>query len=210
MQEIWKDIKGYEGIYQVSNLGRVKSLPRKDRKNRIVHGRILSLDHDGGKYVTVHLHKDRKQSTRHLHRIVAETFIPNPLNKATVNHIDEDKENNTVCNLEWMTYKENAHHGTRMERCYSNRDYKTIGKKIAQTWRDRGKCRAIIQYDLDGNIVNEWESIIDAAKTYNVWPNGIRCSLKDKSGKRTCKGYYWRYKGQQLLEQIGGKDDIHG
>lgn len=107
MNEIWKDIEGYEELYQVSNLGRVK---------RVTTGRILKSVKASNGYLSVSLYKDNIQTTNTIHRLVAQSFIPNPENKPEVNHIDEDKLNNMVSNLEWMTPKENLNHGTRNKR----------------------------------------------------------------------------------------------
>lgn len=102
MNEIWKDIDGYEGLYQVSNLGRVKSSK---------HDIILKTYSNRG-YHQVQLSKNNIKSNKTIHRLVAQAFIPNPDNKPQVNHIDEDKTNNKVSNLEWVTAKENSNHGT--------------------------------------------------------------------------------------------------
>ena len=106
-REIWKDIKGYEGLYQVSNLGRVK---------RVTTNRILKSSKHVSGYLMVNLCKNSVTSHQRIHRLVAQAFIPNPENKPDVNHIDEDKTNNMVSNLEWSTKKENCNHGTRTER----------------------------------------------------------------------------------------------
>ena len=107
MKEFWKDIEGYEGIYQVSNLGMVK---------RVTTGRILKSGKNRGGYLYVNLCKQRLVSNKRIHRLVAQAFIPNPENKSDINHIDEDKTNNTVTNLEWTTRKENLNHGTHNDR----------------------------------------------------------------------------------------------
>ena len=117
MQEIWKDIEGHEGIYQVSNLGRVKSLSREIPvanhgawRTRTIPEKILKLHLNENGYVIIILTKDKVRATKKMHRVVAEAFIPNPENKRCVNHIDGNKENNCVDNLEWVTHKENMEH----------------------------------------------------------------------------------------------------
>jgi hypothetical protein len=107
MKEIWKDIEGYEGIYHVSNLGRVK---------RVATNRVLQPYRNKAGYLLVYLCKNGKRKTHRIHRLVAQSFIPNPENKPEVNHLDENKINNMVSNLEWSTRKENCNYGTRNER----------------------------------------------------------------------------------------------
>lgn len=111
--EIWKDIKDYEGLYQVSNTGKVKSLQRHKKnhtKIQIVEEKIKNTRKDRQGYLLLDLYKDNKQKTIRVHRVVAETFIPNPENKETVNHMDGDKRNNEVKNLEWSSFKEQNIH----------------------------------------------------------------------------------------------------
>lgn len=144
MKEIWKDIKGYEGLYQVSNLGKVRSLDRKILfKNghiQFFKGKILSLSKDKNGYIHIILHKDNKTKIFRVHRLVAETFIPNLENKPQVNHIDGNKENNCLSNLEYCTIKENHIHAYR------------TGLHNAP----KKKC---IQKDLNGNIIKNWDSL---------------------------------------------------
>jgi hypothetical protein len=130
-KEIWKDIKGYEGLYQVSNLGNIKSLSRE-----IIcgNGRTLSKEKifkfrncDG--YNRVHLMKYKKEKNLYVHRLVAEMFIPNPNNLPIINHIDENRSNNHVDNLEWCTQKENVNHGTAIERMSKTRTGHEVKKE---------------------------------------------------------------------------------
>ena len=121
MQEIWKDIEGYEGFYQVSNKGRVKSLKRKicsnsNHKYNTLSEKLLKLS-GGGKYIQVILCKDGKTSAKLVHRLVAQAFIPNPNNYPVINHKDENKKNNDVRNLEWCTYKYNNEYNGRIDKC---------------------------------------------------------------------------------------------
>ena len=114
-KEIWRDVKGYEGLYQVSDQGRAKSLERKDRFGRTVKERILkpAVTQDG--YLKVTLWAGGKPKTLRVHRLVCEAFYDNPDNKSDVNHINEDKTDNRACNLEWCTRRENNNHGTHNE-----------------------------------------------------------------------------------------------
>lgn len=115
IKEIWKDIVNYEGIYQISNLGRIKSLAREiylPKRNiiRKLKDTILSPKTDKQPYHNVNLYKDYKPKLTRVHVLVAETFIPNPNNKPFVNHINGIKKDNRVENLEWVTHYENMTH----------------------------------------------------------------------------------------------------
>ena len=143
MKEIWKDIIGFEGIYEISNLGRIR---------RIKTGRILSTRRSDGWYITVTLYKDKKKYGKLLHRLVAETFVPNPYNLPEVNHIDEDKINNRADNLEFCDHKYNMNFGTarirerdtkikngHINEEYSGLDKKSYGKKYYQDHKEEIK-----------------------------------------------------------------------
>ena len=106
MNEIWKDIEGYEGKYQVSNLGNVKSLNYKNSGKE----QNIALCNDADGYLLVNLRLNNKVKTKRVHRLVAQAFIPNPENKPQVNHIDGNKKNNKIENLEWCTCEENQRH----------------------------------------------------------------------------------------------------
>ena len=148
--EIWKEIKDYEGLYWISNLGRVKS----KRKT------LQSID---GKYLKVGLSKNGIQKTKHIHRLVAETFIPNPYNKLQVNHKDENKKNNNANNLEWVTQKENANYGKRNEKVSNSQiKYK------------------VIQKSMDGKIIKIWNSAYEIEKNTKYKKNTIHCCCNRK------------------------------
>lgn len=110
MQEVWKDIKGYEGLYQISNLGNVKSLKRKSLNFKCEKDKILINCKTSQGYEKVMLCKNKQVKNQMIHRLVAKAFIPNPNNLLEINHIDGDKTNNKVSNLEWCTRSENIKH----------------------------------------------------------------------------------------------------
>lgn len=112
INEVWKDISGYEGLYQISNLGRVKSLERIDNNNHLVKEKILKPNDDGAGKGYLYVNLGRKGRAKKIHRLVAEAFMPNPENKKEVNHIDGDTKNNKIENLEWVTHQENCLHFT--------------------------------------------------------------------------------------------------
>ena len=116
MKEVWKDIKDYEGKYQISNLGRVRSLIYKNNANGKIYSRIkiLKAFKDNKGYKRIYL-KMWKRKNAQIHRLVAQAFIENPNNKPQINHKDKNKENNNVNNLEWVTNSENQLHRYRFK-----------------------------------------------------------------------------------------------
>lgn len=113
MKEIWKDIEGFEGIYQISNLGQVKSLEKIDRcpnGGLFTRPEIIMKQSDSDGYKRVQLYKDGKSKQKLIHRLVCEHFVENPENKSEVHHIDFDKSNNYYLNLRWSTSKENVNY----------------------------------------------------------------------------------------------------
>ena len=169
MKEIWKDKKDYEGHYQVSNWGRVKSI--KFGKERILK---LTKDKDG--YFFVNLYKNNKSKTFKVHRLVAEAFLPNSDNLPLINHKDEDKSNNIVSNLEWCDVKYNTNYGTR-------------NKRIGKSNTNGKRSKPVLQYTLDGKFVREWESYRECKR------NGFNHVSECCRGKlKSCGGFIWRYK----------------
>ena len=141
MEEIWKPVKDFEGYYEVSNLGRVRSIDRVvvdtvRNCERLLKGKVLIQKDNGNGYKNVMFCKEHKLYNKYVHRLVAEIFLPNPDNLPQVNHKDEDKSNNRVDNLEWCTSFYNNEYGTRKKRWYETRikngtmDPKNIGIKV--------------------------------------------------------------------------------
>ena len=114
LKEIWKDVVGYEALYQVSNLGRVRSKNRLDGSGNKRKGMVRKLNPQKDGYIHVNLCKSGKVKHIGVHRLVAQAFIPNPQNKPQVNHIDGDKANNHLSNLEWSTRSENMIHALKI------------------------------------------------------------------------------------------------
>jgi NUMOD4 motif./HNH endonuclease. len=183
MEEIWKPIKGYEGIYEVSSYGRVRSSERTaerlDRYGNIskyeVKGRIISQWKRKDGYMSVTLRSMKTQSTLLVHRLVIETFVPNPDNLQLVNHKDENKSNNNVENLEWCTPS------------YNN-TYNNIHMKKNMPFKKR-----VRQMTFDGEVIAEYESAADAARQTGLSNGGISSSCNGKKGFERYHGYNWEY-----------------
>ena len=174
MIEIFKEIKNYEGLYQVSNLGQILSL----NYYRSGKPKLLKPGKDKKGYLLVNLYKNRKRKSYKIHQLVAEHFIPNPDNLPEINHIDEDKTNNRVDNLEWKSHKDNCNHGTRNERIVKAN---TNGKR----------SKKVLQFTLDGDFIREWESISECGRNGFNQRNIVSCC----NGKlKSHKGFIWRYK----------------
>jgi len=194
MNEIWRDIKDYEGLYQVSNLGRVRSVDRyvKHSKGgvRIMKGKILKPI-KCYEYYNVQLCKNGLIKSMRIHRLVAMTFPDlvdwteeakgKPFEELEINHKDEHKGNNCVDNLEWCTAKYNMNYGTRT-------------KRAAESMKgiyNRASSKPIYQYTLDGQFVAEYPSTNEAERQTGICASNIRkCSKKDKNYSH-CGGYVW-------------------
>lgn len=178
MKEIWKDIRDYEGLYQVSNTGKIKSLNyRHTGREKIMKH---SVNNKG--YLFVKLWKNRKFKSFRVHRLVAEAFIPNPNNLPFINHKSEIKTQNNVENLEWCDAKYNNNFGTRKER---------VGEKTTN-----GKCsKLVLQIDKTTNeVIAEFPSMHQVERELGI-SHISECCL----GKRnTAGGYKWRYKEESV------------
>ena len=177
-QEEWKPIPGYEGKYDISNYGRVKSYQLDS------NGKILSPGKDGSGYCFVNLCKDGKAKLRTIHRLVAEAFIPNPSNFPQVNHMDECKKNNYFGNLEWCSSAYNNSYGTRTRRAV---------EKLSIP---------VVQLEKKGNFIAEFESLREASRRTGIASTNISRCCNHKPGHYSAGGFLWIYKDEYTASQI--------
>lgn len=188
----WRDIRGYEGLYMVSNAGDVLSCR---------HGRVLALKHSKEGYLYVGLSDEqsgRAVKNARVHRLVAEAFIPNPMNKPTVNHINEIKSDNRVENLEWATVRENNIHGTRLQRVKEhtdykarNIDYKAVAAKHDYHEMNRNQMKPVYQCDMDWNVLQRYDGVSVAARTVGCNIGHLSECLHGRG--RSCGGFKWKF-----------------
>ena len=172
MKEIWKDIEGYEGLYQVSNLGRVKRLKRFKKnhsKLQLVPEKILNQTLSNNGYYMVGISVNKMRKCFLVHRLIAKSFIDNPYNYDEVNHKDGNKLNNSINNLEWCTQKQNVIHS--YNNCLNSRK-----KKVKQLDKNR-------------NVIKIWNSVTEAQKFYKNTSISAVCRGKRKYA---C-GFIWEY-----------------
>lgn len=191
--EIWKDITGYEGLYQVSSLGRIKSLTRfneyynaihKIKTKRIQKEKILNYSKNNRGYLQVCLTKNGKSKTYIVHRLVAKAFLSNSKSKEQVNHIDGNKENNSIDNLEWVTSSENNKHAfiTGLNKPHN--------------------MRKVNQYDLQGNFIKQWNSITDFLKENNLNLKNSNITTCCKGKRKNAYGFIWKYADEDCKNEI--------
>ena len=174
--EIWKKVQGFEGLYEVSNKGRVRSIDRyvtgKNGKKYFRPGRILSLTEKENGYLSVSLWKNNKGHSLYVHRLVGKAFIPNPNNLPTINHKDGNKQNNNVSNLEWMTYYDNNEHAIKHGLRHDNHNNKKMSTRV-------------IAETLDGKMKKEFPSMREAERELHLANGSVHIAIK--------KG--WHYHG---------------
>lgn len=195
MNEIWKDVVGFENKYEVSNLGKVKK--KQTIKKHCLGGdsiskeRILKPNKHREGYLYAQLIIDGKLIPIGIHRLVAIAFIPNPNNLPQINHKDENKENNCVDNLEWCDKNYNNNYGTRNKKISDANK----GRKPSKEAIEKHK-KKIVQMDLEGNVIKVWDSIKDAIDEGGFNAGGIGGCLKGKLNKH--HNFKWKYYGEDV------------
>ena len=178
MTEIWRDIEGYEGFYQVSSKGQIRSLHFR-HSNRV---QIMKQQVVKGPYYTIEFNLNRKRDIKYVHRIVAKAFpeiCGEYFEGAECNHKDENGLNNCVENLEWCTPQYNYNYGTRL-------------KRSLETKKKNGKRNiAVYQLDMDGNFIKRWDSATIAAENIGAHQGHISSCLTGK--RQSAYGFKWRY-----------------
>ena len=169
----WAPVIGFEGLYEISNTGKVRNKKKETLKQGLKRTPCTC-------YKVVHLWKDGRYYTKYVHRLIAEAFIPNPENLEFINHKDEDGTNNDIENLEWCTREYNVNYGTALSR---------MAKKIRG--RESEKRIPVYATDEDGNFAGEWPSITSAANDVGCATSDISKACKGK--RKTAKGYIWSY-----------------
>lgn len=190
--ELWVEIKNYEEFYLISNTGKVRSKDRISKNkngNYIRKGKILKLADNGLGYKFVYLKNKSKSKKFYVHRLVAQTFIPNPKKLPYVNHIDCNPSNNKSTNLEWCTSQENTKYMFKMNR--QNRTDNWYKKMIKNHEMVE---KTVLQMNLDGKIIKKYKSI-NNTKLFGFNPGGVCECCKGK--RKTHHGYIWRYESDR-------------
>ena len=184
MDEIWKPVLGYEDLYEVSSKGRVRKL--RFINNYVNKEKIfeISLKNNGTGYYKVFLYKNGKKCQKLVHRLVAEAFLERPEGKDFVNHIDGNKKNNNVENLEWCTRSENMLHAYR--------NGLATAQAKGKFGEDNPKAKRVNMYSMDGVLLETFGSLIDAAHHVKATKSCHICSCC-KGKLKSAYGYVWRY-----------------
>lgn len=197
--EEWKDIVGYEGLYQISSEGRVKSLKRIARNNHTVDSKIRKpkIDKDG--YCCVSLWIDGVSKEHFIHRLVAQAFVPNPENKPCIDHINTDRTDNRAENLRWCTHKENTNNPISREKFLHNR-YKVEGERRISIYKPTKeavakmaeKHKKPVGMYKDGNLIKRFDSAADAEREDNNL-KFMSISAACNGRLKTYRGYEWKF-----------------
>lgn len=216
--EEWRPVPDFEGLYSVSNMGRIRSEPRTTETNNggycTFHAKIKTQHKSKKGYLTTLLYKENKSYTKQVHRFVALAFIPNPDNKPQVDHINGDKEDNRAISLRWVTNDENCHNpatfGNMQRSCQTDEYRKMRSRQTKEIWKEKGDMyrsvlysketrdkifesnkqkKAVYHYDEKGNFIESFPSVEKAQKTTNIYGISNFCLGKRKPRN----GHIWSY-----------------
>ena len=196
-KEIWKDIEGYEGYYKVSNFGRIASLREwignkyKSQYKSIF--KIIPSHHNKKGYQTIILSKDKKTKYYMVHRLVAKAFIENPYNKPQVNHIDGNKNNNNVSNLEWCTCKENIKHAFDKGLMTTKSEARNTHLEKIRPLSIEVMKKKVAMLSNKGEILKVFDCITEANEFLNVNRKSSNITNCCKGRKKSAYGYKWKY-----------------
>lgn len=192
--EIWRSITGYEGLYEVSDAGRVRSLNRITDNGKRIRGKLIKPHTNRATgYSCVGLCKGGRRRTITVHRLVALAFVPSVDGANTVNHIDEDKQNNNAYNLEWLTLTDNLNYGTHNARANENRKYYSgarhhnYGLRGANAHTHKGRVVAVGVNDPSKRF--EFDTAATASRALGLSSGQICDAINGKA--KSCGGYYW-------------------
>lgn len=183
MIEVWKDIKNYENLYQISNLGNIKNI----KKNKLIKPFISKST----KYLQIDLCKYGIKKRYSIHSLVCNAFISNPNNYKYINHKDENKLNNNANNLEWCTQKYNCNYGSRNQKI-GEKSRQRKHTKEAKEKISNALSKTILQYGKDNNFVKEWKNAYEVKRELNISNSSINECCNKK--RKTAGGYIWKYK----------------
>lgn len=179
--ENWRDIKGYEGIYMVSDLGRIVRV--KKSKGTSGNNILTPVKNESGLYVKLRHNGD--DVSKKIHRLVAEAFIPNPKNKPQINHKDGNRWNNNVMNLEWVTQSENTKHS-----------HKELNRKYTAYGENHSNSKSVSQYDKFGSLINVFGSTNEAGRQLKIpFTNIAKCA---RGERKSAGGFIWKYENKEI------------
>ncbi len=191
-EEVWKDIEGYEGMYQISSLGRVRSVRRSRTgpTGGVIKERVLKRCYNDAGYPHVTLSRDNIRKTKLVHRLVANHFITTKHKGLLIHHKDGDKTNNNITNLEFVTPKQHYDREPKM------RAGLWIGAKYGRKY-----SKPIVQYTLEGERVAEYSGAYNAMKATGICSSCIGKVANNKKGFKTAGGFIWKYREQKVAAQ---------
>lgn len=206
MSEEWRDIKGFEGRYQVSNKGNVRRIEKCKNGEVVYHQKKNVLEKATGYMRSMLVLENGKKQAKNIHRMVAESFLPNPNNKPCVDHIDTNRQNNDVSNLRWVTFKENSNNELTIKNSEHCRNIWENIKRVHTNLplNERKFFHPVVSVSLYNGEVKVYKDRMSAAKSLSLSPSNIWSCISGR--RKTCGGYKWYYlkdyKSSEYVERL--------